>query len=221
MKVIIVGGGQVGSYLASLLEKRGYGLTIIENRERKFELVSAEVPGARVILGSGSDPKVLESAGIEWADVVAAVTGEDETNLVVSTLAKMEYGIGRVIARVNNPKNAWLFTPQMGVDVALNQADLMARLVEEEVSFGDMVALMQLERGEFTLVEKIVRSGLAVVGRKISELDLPGYSLISAITREGKLIKPDDETVIQAEDKLIAIAHTGQVEELSDYLDRK
>ena len=148
MKVIIVGGGQVGSYLASLLEKRGYGLTIIEIRERKFELVSAEVPGARVILGSGSDPKVLESAGIEWADVIAAVTGEDETNLVVSTLAKMEYGIGRVIARVNNPKNAWLFTPQMGVDVALNQADLMARLVEEEVSSGDMVALMQLERGE-------------------------------------------------------------------------
>lgn len=221
MKVIIIGGGQVGSYLASLLKKQGYDLAIVENRPRKADLVAGEVPGARIFLGSGSDPKLLEEAGIHTADVVAAVTGEDQTNLVVATLAKVEYGVPRVIARVNNPKNAWLFTAQMGVDVALNQADLMARLVEEEVSSGDVVALLELDRGEFTLLEKIVLPGERIVGCKLSELKLPGDSLVSVITRGDELIHPDGETVVRTGDKLIAIARTDQVQELSEHLNRK
>ena len=220
MKVIIVGGGQVGSYLATLLQKEGNKITIIENRNKKFDMVRVEQPDARIVMGNGSDPKVLEEAGIEDADVVAAVTGEDETNLVVSTLARMEYGVGRVVARVNNPKNAWLYTPQMGVDIALNQAELIARLVQEEVSVGDMITLMEIDKGDFTIVEKVVKEGLDIIGKRVGELDLPEDSLVGVIIRDGKIIDPTVDKVILTGDKVIIVCQTGLVDELSYVLDK-
>lgn len=222
MKIIIVGGGQVGSYLATLLQKEGNDITIIENRNKKFDLVREEQPNARIVMGNGSDPKVLELAGIDEADVVAAVTGEDETNLVVSTLARMEYGVGRVVARVNNPKNAWLYTPQMGVDIALNQAELIARLVQEEVSIGDMITLMEIDRGNFTVVEKIVKDGLKVIGMKVGELNdnMPGDSLVAVIIRDGMIIDPTVDKVVAIGDKVIIVCHTDLIDELSHFLDK-
>jgi trk system potassium uptake protein TrkA len=220
MKVIIIGGGQVGSYLATLLQKEGNKITIIENRNKKYDMVRQEQPNARIVMGNGSDPKVLEEAGIEDADVVAAVTGEDETNLVVSTLARMEYGVGRVVARVNNPKNAWLYTPQMGVDIALNQAELIARLVQEEVSVGDMITLMEIDKGDFTIVEKVVKEGLDIIGKRVGELDLPEDSLVGVIIRDGKIIDPTVDKVIVTGDKVIIVCQTDLVDELSYVLDR-
>ena len=104
--------------------------------------------------GDGSSPSVLESAGIEHANVLAAVTGEDEDNLVITTLGRFEFGVPRIIARVNNPKNVWLFTPEMGVDVALSQSDILAKLIAEEMSLGDMMTLLKLRKGEFSIVEE-------------------------------------------------------------------
>src|SRR3990172_7191296 len=133
MYVIIVGGGKVGAYLASLLLAAGHRVKVIEARREELPRLRQDLPQEMVTLGSGTDPAVLEAAGIREADVVAAVTGADETNLVVTSLARFEFHVPYTIARVNNPKNAWIFGPTMGVDVALNQVDLMAHLVQESL----------------------------------------------------------------------------------------
>lgn len=129
MNVLVVGGGKVGTALARLLLERRYDVTVIEARPEHYATLQHDLAGARLALGSGTDPALLEASGIRRADVVAAMTGADETNLVVASLARYEYAVRQTIARVNNPKNAWLFSPEMGVDSALNQAELVAGLV--------------------------------------------------------------------------------------------
>jgi trk system potassium uptake protein TrkA len=132
MKVIIVGGGKVGTSLALLLLEKGYSVKVIEAAREKISRLQQDLPADVVALGNGTDPVVLEAAGILGVNVVAATTGQDETNLVVTNLARFAFNVPRVVARVNNPKNAWMFTPMMGVDVAVNQADLMASLIAKE-----------------------------------------------------------------------------------------
>lgn len=132
MKVIIVGGGKVGTSLALLLLEKGYAVKVIEAERERISRLQQDLPANVVTLGNGTDPVVLEATGILGVDVVAATTGQDETNLVVTSLARFVFNVPRVVARVNNPKNAWMFTPVMGVDVAVNQADLMARLIAKE-----------------------------------------------------------------------------------------
>ena len=131
-KVIIVGGGMVGTSLASLLLEKGYDVKLIEMERNELPRLQRDLLAKTVVLGNGTDPDVLEAAGIRAADVVAATTGEDETNLVVTSLARFAFNVPRTVARVNNPKNAWMFTPVMGVDVEVNQADTMARLIIKE-----------------------------------------------------------------------------------------
>ena len=132
MKVIIVGGGKVGTSLALLLLEKGYAVKVIEAERERISRLQQDLPANVVTLGNGTDPVVLEATGILGVDVVAATTGQDETNLVVTSLARFVFNVPRVVARVNNPKNAWMFTLVMGVDVAVNQADLMARLIVRE-----------------------------------------------------------------------------------------
>jgi trk system potassium uptake protein TrkA len=138
MFVIVVGGGKTGAHLAGLLVAGGHRVRLIEDRPQIVEKLGRELPAGVVLPGDGADPEVLERAGVRTADVVAAVTGDDEDNLVVATLARSEFAVRRVVARVNDPRNAWLFTPELGVDAAVNQADLMAKLIAEEMSLGDM-----------------------------------------------------------------------------------
>ncbi|MEI6777116.1 MAG: TrkA family potassium uptake protein [Chloroflexales bacterium] len=133
MHMLIIGGGLVGSYLAGLLQSDGHSVTVIEAREAAKDLVQRTAPGTGFILGNGTDPFVLESAGVRTADVVAAVTGADETNLVITSLARFAFNVPRTVARVNNPHHTWMFTPVMGVDVALNQADAMAHMIAQVV----------------------------------------------------------------------------------------
>jgi len=132
MKVVIVGGGKVGTSLALLLLEKGYTVKVVEAAREKISRLQQDLPADVVALGNGTDPVVLEAAGILGVNVVAATTGQDETNLVVTNLARFAFNVPRVVARVNNPKNAWMFTPMMGVDVAVNQADLMAGLIAKE-----------------------------------------------------------------------------------------
>jgi trk system potassium uptake protein len=134
MHVMIIGGGEVGSYLAGLLLPQGHQVTVIESREAAMAALRQAAPGARCIQGNGTDPGVLEAAGIRTADMVAAVTGADTTNLVITSLARFVFAVPRAIARVNNPHNSWMFIPAMGVDVALNQADVLAHLVAQSVA---------------------------------------------------------------------------------------
>ncbi len=131
MRVLIVGGGQVGSYLAALLLEQRHTVTIIETHEAATAALRRTVPGVTVIQGNGTDPDVLEMAGIRNVDLVAAVTGTDATNLVITSLARFAFNVPKAVARVNNPHNSWMFIPEMGVDLALNQADVLARLITQ------------------------------------------------------------------------------------------
>lgn len=133
MRIMIIGGGAVGSYLAGLLLQQDHHVTIIEIRETAMATLRLTAPGAQCLLGSGTDPELLEAAGVRLADTVVAVTGADETNLVITSLARFAFDAPRVVARVNNPHNSWMFTPTMGVDFALNQADLLAHLIVEMI----------------------------------------------------------------------------------------
>jgi trk system potassium uptake protein TrkA len=133
MNVLIVGGGKVGATLALRLRAAQHEVKVIEARHEHLEALGRDLPAEALVFGSGTEPGVLEAADIRHAAVVAALTGADETNLVVTSLARFEFAVPRTIARVNNPKNAWLFTSAMGVDVALDQAELIARIIMDEV----------------------------------------------------------------------------------------
>ncbi len=221
MFVIIVGGGKTGSHLAKLLLEGGHQIKVIEDRPQVFERLKEELPAAMLINGDGSSPSVLEIAGIKNANVLAAVTGEDEANLVITTLGRFEFKVPRIIARVNNPKNAWLFTPDMGVDVSLNQADIFARLIAEEMSLGDMMTLLKLRKGEYALVEEKVHPSAAVNGKTLRELSMPSECVLAAIIRKNKLIIPRGDTVLQAADEVLAVVHSSQASQLAAMLGPK
>lgn len=218
MKVIIVGGGQVGSYLAGLLMERGHTVTVIEAKESRIEILRKSLPENMILHGNGAEPKVLESAGVRQADVVAAVTGSDENNLVIGTLARLEYGVHRVVGRVNNPKNAWLFTPVMGIDAALNQADLMARLVAEEMSMGDVMTLLKLHGGKYSLVERMVEPGSPVRGKLLRDIQLPTECVLVAIIRNSDLLIPRGDTPLEGGDKVVAVVSVDQLQNMEDIL---
>ena len=221
MYTIIVGGGQVGAYLASILLAEKHQIKIIDHRKDRIAVLEQSLPAEMLILGSGSDPNVLEAAGIYQANVVAAVTGLDETNLVVCSLARLEFKVPRVIARVNNPKNAWLYTPEMGVDVALNQADLLARLIAEEMSLGDMMTLLKLRKGLYSLVEEKVDPDSVANGRPLRDLNFPSRCVLAAIIRKGELIVPRGDTVLQTADEVLAVVHSDEKPQLAAILGSK
>jgi len=218
MFVIIVGGGKTGAQLAVQLIDAGHKVRVIEDRPLVLERLKQELPEEVVVAGDGSSPAVLETAGISNAQVLAAVTGEDEANLVITTLARFEFNVPRTIARVNNPKNAWLFNQEMGVDVALNQADILARLVAEEMSLGDMMTLLKLRKGEYSVVEEKVHPKAVAAGKALREITLPPECVFVAVLRKGKLIVPNGNTILQPVDEIIALVHASQLEALAQLL---
>jgi trk system potassium uptake protein TrkA len=185
MKVMIIGGGKVGTYLANYLLSENHEVRLIELREEEKARILLDVPESVVDMGNGPAPDVLEAAGIRKMDVLAAVTGQDEVNLVATSLARFEFMVPRTIARINHPKNAWMFSDVMGVDVALNQADLMAALIAEEMSLGDMITLHKLRKGKFDLVEEKVAPNAIANGKMLRDLEFPPQSTIVAVIRSG------------------------------------
>jgi trk system potassium uptake protein TrkA len=218
MNVLIIGGGKVGSHLASLLLAGQHRVRLLEQRANVAARLMQDLPAEVVISGNGTDPVLLESAGIRQAHVVAAVTGDDETNLVVTTLARFEFNTPRTIARINNAKNAWMFTPVMGVDVAVNQADLMAQLIAEEMSLGDMVTLFKLHKGDYSLVEERVHPTAAAVGQAVRNLPLPAECTLAGVIRGGQLLMPRGDLVLRAGDEVLAVVHAGHASQLAALL---
>jgi trk system potassium uptake protein TrkA len=221
MFVIIVGGGNIGSHLAKMLLEGGHTVKVIDERTVVLDKLPHELPPDAIVSGDGSSPLTLENAGIRKANVLAAVTGNDETNLVVTSLARFEFNVPRVIARVNNPKNAWLFNQEMGVDVALNQADILARLVAEEMSLGDMMTLLKLRKGEFSLIEEKVHPLSISADKKLRDIDLPADSVVVAIIRKNQLLIPHGDTILQAADEVLALVHATQLKRLAALLGPK
>lgn len=218
MFAILVGGGKVGVYLGASLIEGGHRVTIVEERSERAAQISKELPEQTVITGNGTNPALLEKAGILKADVIAAVTGKDETNLVVTNLARHEFNVPRTVARVNNPKNAWMFTEQMGVDVSLNQAELMAHLIIEEMSLGNMLTLLKLQRGTYSLVEEAIENQAIADGKLIQALSLPEKCVLTAIMRNDNLIIPRGNVQLAAGDVVIALVHEEQIPMLKSLL---
>ncbi len=218
MFVIIVGGGRTGSQLAELLRQEGHEVKVIDDRAEILERLGQAMPAEAVVAGDGSDPTVLEAAGVKRAQVLAAVTAEDEANLVATSLARFEFNVPRVIARVNDPRNAWMFTAEMGVDVALNQADIFAKLIAEEMSLGDMMTLLKLRRGEYSLVEEKLRAGSKALGVPLKDMPLPETCVIAAVIRKGKVLIPRGNMLFEAGDEVLAVVDNASVEALKAWL---
>jgi trk system potassium uptake protein TrkA len=214
MFVIIVGGGRTGSRLAKILLNQRHQVRVIEHRQDVLERLRQELPTDVIVAGDGSSPGVLEAAGVARADALAAVTGADETNLVVTTLARFEFDAPRTIARVNNPLNAWLFTKEMGVDVAFDQAELMTRLIEEELLLGDMTTVLKLHRGRVSLIRKKVQPDAPVVGRTLRGLALPQDCILAAVMRGDEVIVPRGDTRLEADDDVVAVVHNAHLSQL-------
>ncbi len=213
MRVVVAGAGNMGRHLALDLTERGHDVTLIEQETSPATRARHELPDSvTVLLGDACEPYVLEEAKLGQADVIVAATGDDEDNLVVSLLAKQEFAVPRVLARVNHPENEWMFTEQWGVDTAVSPPHILTALVEEAVSVGDIVRLLKLQRGKVTLVELTLQEGSAAAGRPMYELRLPLDSAIVAIVRDEHVVIPQPETVLTAGDELMAIA-TPEVED--------
>jgi trk system potassium uptake protein TrkA len=218
MFVLIVGGGKVGAYLAGLLLQQNVQVKVTEYRAEVLSRLHKELPTENVVQGDGTNAQVLIDASITSADVVAAVTGDDEVNLVVASLARFQFNVPRVIARVNSPKNAWLFTPDMGVDAAINQAELMVRLIQEEMSLGDMMTLFKLRRGEVALVEEKIPPESPVVNKTLCELTFPPNCTMAAVMRGDEVIVPRGDTRLLANDEILAIVRSDTRRRLSSLL---
>lgn len=213
MRVVVTGAGNVGRHLANDLRLRGHEVTVIDQDPGVVDRARKEAAaGVDVILGDACEPWVLDKADLATCDVLVAATGDDEDNLVTSLLAKQEYGVPRVVARVNHPKNEWLFTAQWGVDVPMSPPHILTALVEEAVTSGDLVRLLKLEGGQVTLVEVTINESSPMAGRPLYELRLPQDSAVVAILRGGHVVIPQPETQLVAGDEIMAIA-TPEVED--------
>ena len=217
MYVLIIGGGRTGSHLAALLSDQGHQVRVVENRPHALENLHRELPTELIYEGDGTDPQVLDAVEAGRAQVLVAVTSEDADNLVAASLAHEHYGVKRVIGRVNNPRNAWLFTPEFGVDAAIDQADIIARLVEEEMSLGDMMTMLKLRRGKYSLVEEKIFPGARAAGMAIKDIVMPPNCIISGIIRHGEVMLPRGVSVLEEGDEILALvddAARGQLERL-------
>jgi len=205
MLVIVAGGGRTGAQLARLLLNQDYEVHIIENRREVLNQIHKELPSEIIYEGNPLYPQVLELAGVNKADVVAATTTSDETNIALCYLVRTQYHVKRTIARINNPRDAWLFDDKFKVDVSINQAEIFSHLIEEEISTGDMMTLLKLRRGNYSLVAEKIPANAKAVGVEIRNLGLPDHCVIAAIIRQGEVIVPRGITSLQQDDEVLAV----------------
>jgi len=218
MFVFIAGGGRTGAQLASLLLTEGHQVRLIEHRPELLTYLHRELPTEVIYEGDATSPQVMEEAGIHKAQVFVAATSNDASNLAMCYQARKLFSVPRIIARINNPRNAWLFDDTFHVDVALNHANLLAHLIQEEMSMGDMMTLLKLRRGRYALVEEKVPPGAKAIGVAIKDLGLPEECVIAAIIRKGKVVLPRGNAVFEAEDEILAITDPDGAHRLAELL---
>jgi trk system potassium uptake protein TrkA len=215
MRVAIAGAGNVGRSIAAELLGNKHSVLLIEREQRSMKV--ATVPDAEWLLGDACEMDSLVQARLQDCDVVVAATGDDKVNLVLSLLAKTEFGVGRVVARVNHPKNEWLFNESWGVDVSVSSPRLLAAVVEEAVSVGDLVRLLTFQKGKANLVELTLADDAALVGKTVGSIAWPTDSALVAVLRDGRVIVPSPNSALEAGDELLIVA-TSEVEDALDVL---
>jgi trk system potassium uptake protein TrkA len=215
MLVQIAGGGRTAAQLAALLVSQDHQVCLIEHRRDVLDQLHRELPTEVIYEGQATDPRVLEQAGIGQADVLAACTPSDADNLALCFIARTRFRVPRTIAQINNPRNAWLFNQSFHVDVALNQSEVLASLIEEEMSLGDMMTLLKLRRGQFSLVEEKIPPGAKAIGMAIQDLGLPDECVIAAIIRRGRMMVPRGLTTLEADDEVLALTDRNGAQRLS------
>lgn len=216
MKVVIAGAGSVGCSIAKELLHNGHDVLLIDE---KPEVVGRSgVQGARWLFGDACELSTLKEARLQDVDVVVSATGDDKVNLVVSLLSKSEFGVGRTVGRVNNPKNDWMFDDSWGVDVAVSTPRLMTALVEEAVEIGDLVRLMTLQSGVVSMVEFTVPHDSPLIGRTLGGVDWPLDSTVVAILRDDTPITPSQDDVIEGGDELFFVTTIAAEAELRTVL---
>jgi trk system potassium uptake protein TrkA len=211
VKVAIAGAGAVGTFVATDLREANHHVLIIEENQ---DLVARlrQTEDFEWVVGDACEVSVLQEAGIADVDVMVAATGEDQVNLVISLLAKQEFAVPRVVARINEPRNKWLFNETWGVDVSVSTPHLLTALIEEAVSVGSLVRLLEFEGGEAQLIEVTLADESPARDRPLSELGVPRDATIVAVVRGGHVVVPRGDTVLQAGDEVLALTTPGSEE---------
>lgn len=216
MRVVIAGAGSVGSSIAKELLSHGHEVMLID--EKPEAVGRSGITGATWLIGDACELTTLKDADLDTAEVVVSATGDDKVNLVVSLLAKTEFGVNRTVGRVNNPKNDWMFDDAWGVDVAVNTPRLMTALVEEAVEVGDVVRLLTLQTGVSSLVEFTVPNESALIGATIGSISWPTDATVVAILRDEQPITPSEDDVIESGDELFFVTTIAAENDLRSLL---
>ncbi|MDD5131019.1 MAG: NAD-binding protein [Candidatus Omnitrophota bacterium] len=216
MYILIIGAGKVGYFLAKRLCQGKHTVSIVDKDRLVCDEIAKELE-ALVVNGDGCDPKILEEAGIERADVLAAVTGDDEDNLIVCQLAKEKFNLQRTVGRVNNPDNEHTFN-ELGIDVPVDSTKIIAKVIEEEVSFSDFVNLMSFKRGKLAIVRVDLPSDSPVINKEVKDITLPQDAVLVSIVRGEEVILPKGNTVLKPGDDVIALTLIGNEPQLLNLL---
>ena len=213
MNVLIAGAGRLGTQVAQVLAASGNDVTLVDTDEARVDALRGRF-GARLVVGDASEAGVQERAGAAHADLVVATTGRDEDNLVASLLAKRRFAVPRVVARVNDDENAWLFDQRWGVDSAVPAAAPIVSLIEEATGAADTVALLRLSSAGVGIIETAITTGSKAAGRPLGAVDLPEGTLVATIVRDGDPTAPTPQTVLQPGDELLLVSHSAGEEEI-------
>lgn len=216
MYILIAGGGNLGTSLAKRLIGHKHIVVLIERDKERADEIAKELD-VMVINGDACDPKFLEEAGVKRADVIAAVTDEDEDNFIICQIAKGAFNVGRTVARVNNSENTRIFA-ELGVDVPVDETSLMATVIEEEASFEDIVKLMTFKRGKLSIVRVDLPDESPIVGKQFSQVALPPDSVLVSIVRGEKVLIPKADTIFKVRDDIIAISTIESEQKLLEML---
>ncbi len=216
MRVVIAGAGSVGRSIARELIRNTHEVLLID-RDTSPDRV-AKVPKARWLRADACELEALREAGISDCDVVVAATGDDKVNLVLSLLAKTEFAVGRTVARVNNPKNEWMFSDDWGVDVAVSTPRIMTALIEEAVSVGDLVRIFEFQQGHAMMVELTLPADSPYAGSRVGDATFPPDTVLTAIIRDGRPIAPSKDDALEALDELMFITTAENETTLEDML---
>lgn len=206
-RILLVGGGEGGLQLARVLMQSGRRVRVLEVRPSALLLLRQKLGAEAVVSGSGTDPGALEAAGIRDASVLVALTGSDATNLAAAQLARFAFQVPRTVARVNSPRHAWLFQPELGVDLALDQSEILARMLTGELPLATLLSLLRLRLGNDLIQELRIGARSPAAGQSLQQLDLPATCSIVAVLREGEVLVPRGGTVLQVGDEVLALVH--------------